>query len=95
MQEYTDGKEFMLVSDNFSTYLSIEPLIAEPFALPPTKWVIVGAETGNRKNKVIPKREWIEHIVNECKMAGIPIFLKNSLASIWGERLIQEFPWEI
>lgn len=26
--------------------------------LVPFNWVIIGAETGNRKNKVIPKREY-------------------------------------
>ncbi len=56
------------------------------------EWVIIGAETGRRKNKVIPKREWIEDIVNGCRKAEIPIFMKSSLAEIWGEPLIQEFP---
>jgi protein gp37 len=56
--------------------------------------VIVGAETGNRKGKVIPKREWVEAIVNECRKNKIPVFLKNSLAPVWGEPLIQEYPWE-
>lgn len=56
------------------------------------EWVIIGAETGRRKNKVIPKRKWIEDIVNGCRKAEIPIFMKSSLADIWGEPLIQEFP---
>lgn len=56
------------------------------------EWVIIGAETGRRKDKVIPKREWIEDIVNGCRKAEIPIFMKSSLAEIWGESLIQEFP---
>ena len=59
------------------------------------KWVIVGAETGNRKNKITPMREWIQDIVNACRNAGIPIFLKNNLSKIWGEPLLQEFPWEV
>lgn len=57
-------------------------------------WIIVGAETGNRKDKVIPERKWIESIVNQCKDAEVPLFMKNSLKDIWGESLIQEFPWE-
>jgi len=56
-------------------------------------WVIVGAETGNRKGKVIPEREWIENIVNECRRSKVPVFMKNSLAEIWREPLIQEYPW--
>jgi protein gp37 len=59
------------------------------------EWVIVGAETGNRKDKVVPERAWIEKLVDLCKNAEIPIFMKSSLADIWGEPLIQEFPKEI
>lgn len=56
------------------------------------EWIIVGAETGRRKNKVIPKREWIERLLDLCRKADIPLFMKSSLAEIWGEPLIQEFP---
>lgn len=59
------------------------------------EWIIVGAETGRRKDKVIPKREWIEKLVDLCRRAGIPIFMKSSLTDIWGEPLIQEFPEEL
>lgn len=59
------------------------------------EWIIVGAETGNRKDKVAPKREWVEKLVDLCRSAEIPIFMKSSLAPIWGERLIQEFPKEL
>jgi len=55
-------------------------------------WTIIGAETGRRKDKVIPKKEWIEDIVNECRKANIPVFMKSSLLDIWGEPMIQEFP---
>lgn len=56
------------------------------------EWVILGAETGRRKEKVVPEREWIQHIVATCREAKIPVFMKSSLAEIWGEALIQEFP---
>lgn len=59
------------------------------------EWIIVGAETGRRKDKVIPKREWIEKLVDLCRKADIPLFMKSSLADIWGEPLIQEFPEEL
>ncbi len=59
------------------------------------EWVIIGAETGRRKGKVVPQREWIEDIVSKCRKADIPIFMKSSLADIWGEPLIQEFPKEL
>ena len=56
------------------------------------EWIIVGAETGKRKDKVIPKREWIEKLLELCRKANIPLFMKDSLKDIWGEPLIQEFP---
>ena len=34
--------------------------------IPRWQWVVVGAETGNRKDKVIPERAWIEGIVEAC-----------------------------
>ena len=63
-----------------------------------TDWVIIGAETGQRKNKVIPKKEWLMNVNFECSFYDddkIPVFMKNSLADIWGESLVQEFPEEL
>jgi len=79
-------------------FLSIEPILEKinieeiDIATSPIKWIIVGAETGRRKDKVIPKREWIERLVYYCGKWGIPLFMKSSLADIWDEPLMQEFP---
>lgn len=78
----------------YNTFVSIEPIL-EPMKIYFGKWVIIGAETGRRKGKVVPERKWIEDIVNECRKANIPIFMKSSLSDIWGEQLIQEFPKEL
>ena len=60
----------------------------------PADWVIVGAETGKRKEKIKPKKEWIENLAETCDYAGIPLFMKDSLAPIMGEENIRrEFPW--
>ena len=83
-----------------NTFLSIEP-IAEPLNIKigsiyphnKIKWVIVGAETGNRKGKVIPKKEWIMTIKEQCKEAGVPLFMKESLRELMGNDFVQEFPW--
>lgn len=75
-------------------FVSVEPIL-EPLSVFLEDWIIVGAETGNRKDKVIPKREWIEAVVSDCRKYDIPIFMKSSLAGIWGEPLIQEFPKEL
>lgn len=86
-----------------NTFVSIEPMLA-PFknltnedVNPASKvgWIIIGAETGNRKNKVIPQKSWIEEIAVAAKEAGTPVFMKESLREIMGDDFRQEFPWEV
>lgn len=81
-------------NDNPHTFMSIEPIM-ESFkkskGLP--DWVIVGAETGNRKGKVVPQKEWIDEIAAECRRWRVPIFMKESLRKITGSDFRQEFPW--
>ena len=87
-----------------ATWISVEPLLEnlnlfEDYALdvsssPRWQWVRIGAETGNRKNKTRPEREWIQNIVDVCRRDNIPVFMKDSLADIWGGPLIREFPWD-
>lgn len=79
------------LSKPLKTFVSVEPILDQ---VHPSlgDWIIVGAETGRRKDKVVPKREWIEQIVEDCRKYDIPLFMKSSLAEIWGEPLIQEFP---
>lgn len=70
-------------------FLSIEPIL-EPIDLSmlpcnhQVRQIIIGAETGNRKGKVIPKKEWIDSIVRQCDEAGIRVFMKESLREIMG-----------
>ena len=59
------------------------------------EWIIVGAETGNRKDKIAPERSWIEHLASFCKDAGIPLFMKESLRELMGDDFRQEFPWDM
>lgn len=81
-------------------FLSIEPMLSdfEPGVIDQDatgiKWVIVGAETGNRKGKISPQRAWVEHIAQTCKVSGIPLFMKDSLHGLMGDDFRQEFPWE-
>ena len=58
------------------------------------EWIIIGAETGNRKRKIVPERAWIDRIVEACRKAGKPVFMKESLRELMGADFIQEFPWE-
>ncbi len=81
----------------YNTFISIEP-IQEEWNLNPygdfdaTQWVIIGAETGNHKGKVVPEHRWIEDIVKSCRRSGAPVFMKDSLQGIWKKDLIQEWP---
>ncbi|MGI6234455.1 MAG: DUF5131 family protein [Christensenellales bacterium] len=83
-----------------NTFLSIEPIMA-PFnrsRVSPEHfpgWVIVGAETGSRKEKVIPDKKWIDEIAAACTEIGRPIFMKESLRTIMGPDFKQEWPWEV
>lgn len=85
-------------SEAHNSFASIEP-IQQPFEQPgePVKkvdWIIIGAETGNRRGKVIPQREWIDAIVSDCRATDTPVFMKESLRSLMEEDFVQEFPWE-
>lgn len=91
-------------------FLSIEPIMedfgdsgrhyedevyGETDLLTKVEWVIIGAETGNRKDKVVPKPEWIQHITDRCDAKGVPVFMKDSLIPIIGaEKMRREFPWD-
>lgn len=88
MEEYFSSEKM------YNAFLSIEPMLSSvsPSTIEGVKWIIIGAETGMRKDRVIPKKEWIERIAEDCKRRNIPLFMKSSLADIWGEPLIQEFP---
>ena len=82
-------------------FTSIEPLLrnlsrAEAIEISATnEWVIVGAETGNRKGKAIPEKSWIDNIATACAELGKPIFMKESLRAIMTDDFRQEFPWEV
>ena len=58
-------------------------------------WVIIGAETGNRKGKVISERAWVQEIADTCAKVGTPVFMKESLRELMGSDFRQEFPWEV
>nr|DAE02825.1 MAG TPA: Protein of unknown function (DUF5131) [Siphoviridae sp. ctrvp54] len=82
--------------DNPHTFVSIEPIMGSFGKIKDLPdWVIVGAETGNRKGKVAPRKEWIDEIAYECKRCRTPIFMKESLRDLMGADFRQEFPWEV
>ena len=81
-----------------NSFLSIEPIhreitLPECVCLP--KWIIVGAETGNRKNKPVVCKWWIDKLAHMCLQYDIPIFMKESLRTLMGADFRQEFPWGV
>ena len=85
---------------NKGVFCSVEPIQRKPDLrmldeIAMTSWTIIGAETGNRKGKIIPERSWIESIVNRCRDEMIPVFMKESLRELMGSDFKQEYPWEV
>lgn len=79
-------------------FYSIEPIL-EPITIPQNKMpktLIIGAETGNRKGKVIPQKEWIDSLVAQADAHNCIVFMKESLRKIMGDDFRQDkLPWEI
>lgn len=82
-------------------FVSVEPML-EDFG--PTvsgllaahvPWIILGAETGRRKDIVKPEKEWAMRLSVPSKELGGAIFMKESLREIMGNDFRQEFPWEV
>lgn len=83
---------------NINTFWSMEPLLGPvdmnaAAGLP--QWVILGAETGNRQGKVIPRREWVDQIAAFCAENEIPVFYKGNLRNYFPDLPASAFPWEV
>jgi len=104
----------------YNCFVSVEPLLAPLYTKNENyvfihncsniKWIIIGAETGNRKGKVVPEKKWVDDIVNDVaeyksfmqKLYFSPedfekaIFMKESLLPVMGEEnMLREFPHEL
>lgn len=56
-------------------------------------WIIIGAETGRRKDIVKPEKEWVMRLSVKSKELGGAVFMKESIREIMGDDFRQEFPW--
>lgn len=103
----TDNMSFYYCCDE-ADFINIEPILEEIYpenltehtyyggTHPLGKAIIVGAETGNRKGKVIPKKQWIDKLVEFADEWEIPIFMKESLRDIMGADFRQDkLMWQI
>ncbi len=77
-------------------HITFEPLFEDVGELNLTNidWIVIGAETGNRRGKIKPKKEWIQNIVNQARDKNIPVCMKMSLFDIVGEEFKQDMPKE-
>ncbi len=81
-----------------NTFVSIEPLTERMDvglgSFGGDEWIIIGAETGHRKGKVVPEKEWIDTICEAAAITDASVFMKDSLIPIVGEEnMRREFPW--
>ena len=72
-------KEFAIPPAQYNIWLSCEPLLG-PIDMWNTApmfydWVVVGCESGPNRRPC--KIEWVESIVEQCKAARIPVFVKQ------------------
>jgi protein gp37 len=66
----------------FHKFVSFEPLhSAVEYDLKGIEWAIIGAETGNRAEKITPAEEWIYGILKAAERGNIPVYLKDNLKS--------------
>jgi len=77
-------------------FISFEPILGTLIAtwtsnITDFDWFIFGKLTGHGE-KYNPDKRWIKPIIDYLKGYKKPIFLKNNLKEIWGEKLIQEWP---
>lgn len=82
------------------TFLSIEPLREYMDvglgSFGSAEWIIIGAETGNRKEKIIPEKAWIDNICEAASITQAAVFMKDSLIPLVGEEnMRREFPWDM
>lgn len=98
LQEKTLGtvNGFSMVTSSRRTWTSSIQRMLRLALWDPVDWMIIGAETGNRKGKVFPEKSWIEPLVEHCDKYNVPIFMKDSLVPIMGEKnMRRQFPWEV
>ena len=96
----TDMSATVWTSNGYNAFLSIEPILEDLTSIASVplwgiSWVIVGAETGNRKAKVIPEKSWIEAISIATQKSNIPLFMKSSIQDLMADDFVQSFPAQL
>ena len=76
-------------------HVTFEPLFDDPGEVDFSgiDWIVVGTMTGAQSKKVHTEPEWAWSLTHQAHKAGIPVFMKEELAPIIGDKnMIQELP---
>ena len=83
-------------------FVSFEPLMEDIIPkvdlnkVSSIEWFIIGAETGNRKGKIIPKKKWVENFANDYIPPAPKLFYKDSIIKLFPDiKIYREFPENI
>lgn len=96
-----DADRFNYLPAGCNIFVSIEPLMGDIVSkhnimFRQVDWIIIGAETGRNKNKIVPELQWIKDIVVKADYNSVPIFMKDSLIPIVGEKnMRRDFPKQL
>ncbi len=73
-------------------WLSLEPLLGDlgEIDLNGINWVVVGCESGPKRREC--KIEWAENVVDQCKAANIPVWVKQLQITGRVETDVEKFP---
>jgi protein gp37 len=97
---YIDAQKAITFSKtypNHTKFVSFEPLLGNPKisdeVFKEIDWMIIGAETGNRKGKIKTRVEWIQQLIDKAEKYDLPIYMKNNLDTFQRSlNLRKEFP---
>lgn len=85
--------ETLLLVDAEKRFVSFEPLQSKidfKFDFQRLDWIILGAETGNRKDRVKPETDWVTHLL--WTHSNVPAFMKDNLRPYFHGEMYQQFP---
>jgi protein gp37 len=95
---YVDALKALNFADTYPDhikFISFEPLLGDPnipdYVFERIDWMIIGAETGNRKGRIKPRMEWIAGLLNAADEHYLPVYTKDNLRQFW-PRERKEFP---
>lgn len=98
----SEMRRFNCLPAGCRTFVSMEPILEDlnpehhNILFRQVDWIILGAETGRRKGKVVPNWEWVKRIVLMADSAKVPVFMKDSLIDVVGEKnMRREFPRQL